>query len=190
MSQKPSMPFVSQVGDAPPELMQQLVAALNQQPQRRPPGGGGGKGGGKGTRSPRGTGQASPATWKGGACFECGATGHTREDCPEFLRLSALPGGYPKDHENEYAKWKTSQGLPSPGYKGAKPRNRQQLPTKPAGALAPQTSADATQQQTSTDANIPPTPAVQHLQIDSQNMVLYFDCTKRRRQRRCMCAMC
>lgn len=106
---KPSMPFINAVTDgavAPqsqspadailqdPEAVQQIIAAVQQQQF------------GRRTPSGRPTPGIKAANWQGGACFECGSTDHARKDCPEFIRLNALPGGYPKDHMNEYSKWK------------------------------------------------------------------------------------
>ena len=139
MSQKPPTPFVGNIGTGnEQDLVQQLVAALGQQsrpqPGRRP-----------GTRTPPRTGGSpSPATWKGGACFECGGTdGHKREDCPVFKELSARPGGYPKDHKNEYTKWKEAQGLPAPGYRGRNPRGG---PRPQVAAISQTTAAQQPQQ--------------------------------------------
>ena len=107
---KPTVPFINSLTDdvqtqqsqqQPEQLLdnpavQQLVAALQR-------------------KSPNPTQGLRAATWQGGACFECGSTSHSRSDCPEYIRLCAQPGGYPKDHLNEYSKWKKAQGLPPPG---------------------------------------------------------------------------
>ena len=131
------MPFVSAVtAENQQEFMQQLVTALQQQqttrPQRQPrrPG----TGSGQRTRPKSGNPNAG-AAWQGGACFECGSTAHKREDCPEFIRLNGLPGGYPKDHENMYSKWKKENNLPAPG---TRPRRPPQRPTQTVNAVAAQ----------------------------------------------------
>ena len=147
-----TMPFINAVHDGPTdannkdatppitqELVQQLVAAM-QQP-RGPP------------RQPRVTPGVKAANWQGGACFECGATDHKREDCPDFIRLSALPGGYPKDHKNAYSKWKEANGLPAPGSRRPPPRSARPGGPKPGSTL----TAAAVQQPDSTATHAEPT---------------------------------
>ena len=105
---------------APPvaslQQLAEMVFAMNQDPTARRTQKGAGKGAAKGAGKGAGKGEGKGAGFKKfifRGCWECGVEGHSRHECPEWLRILDKDGSPPAGHKGKKQKaldsWKAKK---------------------------------------------------------------------------------